>query len=190
MAQSFWYLWWGVRLQWFLNLERRPISQIPQYTCPIFHNAPFRTEMCTFLFWMVYCGIWDDYIVGFIRLFYSTLAITVANSPGCLNLLWHRVGSRYATGEYSRCGYITISWLDSYSIYPFSLGCLMTRSKQSCVKCSWRKIYQITTKYNKAHTTYTFGCVYVKKETVVYRLQMAQSIQYSWRCVCLSDLCN
>ena len=34
----------------------RPISQIPQCTCPISHNTPFRTEMCTFLFWMVHCN--------------------------------------------------------------------------------------------------------------------------------------
>ena len=27
-----------------------PISQIPQYTCLISHNTPFRTEMCPFLF--------------------------------------------------------------------------------------------------------------------------------------------
>ena len=32
-------------------------SQILQCTRPISHNAPFRTEMCTFLFWMVYCGV-------------------------------------------------------------------------------------------------------------------------------------
>ena len=45
----------------------RPISQIPQCTCSISHNAPFRTEMCTFLFWMVHCGIWDRCIVGFVN---------------------------------------------------------------------------------------------------------------------------
>ena len=33
-----------------------PNSQIPQFNRPISHNTPFRTEMCTFLFWMVYCG--------------------------------------------------------------------------------------------------------------------------------------
>ena len=37
----------------------RPISQIPQCTCSLSHNAPLRTEMCTFLFWMVHCGIWN-----------------------------------------------------------------------------------------------------------------------------------
>ena len=36
-----------------------PIWQIPQCICSISCNAPFRTEMCTFLFWMVHCGIWN-----------------------------------------------------------------------------------------------------------------------------------
>ena len=46
----------------------RQISQIPQCTCPISHNTSFRTEMCTFLFWMVH----DDicFILGFVRLAY------------------------------------------------------------------------------------------------------------------------
>ena len=37
----------------------------------ISHNTPFRAEMCTFLFWMVCCGIWGRCIVGFVRLVYS-----------------------------------------------------------------------------------------------------------------------
>ena len=50
------------------NLQGEPnwtISQIPQCTCPISYNAPFRTEMCTFRFWMVHCGIWNRCIMGF-----------------------------------------------------------------------------------------------------------------------------
>ena len=39
-------------------------------TCPLSHYVPFRTEMCTFLFWMVHCGIWDRYIVGFVSMVY------------------------------------------------------------------------------------------------------------------------
>ena len=45
----------------------KPISQIPEFTCSISHNAPFRTEMCTFLFWMEHCGIWDRCILGFVN---------------------------------------------------------------------------------------------------------------------------
>ena len=54
--------------------DNRPISLILQCTCPISHNAPFRTERCTFLFWMVHCGIWDRCIVGFVNLVYCIIA--------------------------------------------------------------------------------------------------------------------
>ena len=47
-----------------------PNSQISQWTCSIFHNAPLRTEICTFLFIMVNCGIWNRCIVGLVRLLY------------------------------------------------------------------------------------------------------------------------
>ena len=48
-----------------------PSSQILECTCSISHNAPFRTEMCTFLFWMGHCGIWNRCILGFVKLVYS-----------------------------------------------------------------------------------------------------------------------
>ena len=47
-----------------------PDSQIPECTCSISHNAPFRTEMCTFLFWMGHCGICYRCILGFLKLLY------------------------------------------------------------------------------------------------------------------------
>ena len=43
-----------------------PNSQIPECTCSISHNALFRTEMCTFLFWMEHYGIWNRCILGFV----------------------------------------------------------------------------------------------------------------------------
>ena len=48
-----------------------PNSQISECSCSISHNAPFRTEMCTFLFWMKHCGIWNRCILGFLKLIYS-----------------------------------------------------------------------------------------------------------------------
>ena len=42
----------------------------PHCTCPIPHNAPFRTEMYTFLFRIVHYGIWNRCIVGFVRLIF------------------------------------------------------------------------------------------------------------------------
>ena len=41
------------------------IQIIAQCICSISHNVPFRTEMCTFLFWMVHCGIGSRCIVWF-----------------------------------------------------------------------------------------------------------------------------
>ena len=45
--------------------------EIPQCTCSISRNAPFWTEMCTFLFWMVHCRIRNRCIVRFVKLLYS-----------------------------------------------------------------------------------------------------------------------
>ena len=50
--------------------RNRHNSQIPECTCSISHNAPFRTEMCTFLFWMEHCGIWNRCILGLVKLVY------------------------------------------------------------------------------------------------------------------------
>ena len=47
--------------------SNRPISQIPKCTCSISHNAPFRTEICTFLFRIEHCGIWNRCILGFVN---------------------------------------------------------------------------------------------------------------------------
>ena len=46
--------------------RNRPISLIPEHTCSISHNAPFRTETNTFLFWMEH-GIWNRCILGFVN---------------------------------------------------------------------------------------------------------------------------
>ena len=45
--------------------RNRPNSQIPQCIYPISHNALLRTEIHTYVFWMVHHGIWDRCIVGF-----------------------------------------------------------------------------------------------------------------------------
>ena len=43
------------------------LAHKPTCFCSISQNAPFRTEMCTFLFWMVHCGIWNRCNVGFMN---------------------------------------------------------------------------------------------------------------------------
>ena len=55
---------------WGNAVQNWPNSQIPQCIYPISHDAPFRTEMWTFRFWMVYCGIWNKCIVAFVKLVY------------------------------------------------------------------------------------------------------------------------
>ena len=67
----------------FANPMNRLFTQIPQCTCPISHNAPFIIEMCTFLFWMMHCGMWDKCIVGFVRLAYRLMHL----SPDKMS--WH-----------------------------------------------------------------------------------------------------
>ena len=47
---------------------KRPNPHIQQCTCPISHKASYKTDMCTFLFWTVHCGIWCRRIVGCVRL--------------------------------------------------------------------------------------------------------------------------
>ena len=56
-----------------------PVAQFPQCTSLTPHNAPFRTEMCTFLFWMMHCGIQDWCIVGFVRLIYFVVWSVIAS---------------------------------------------------------------------------------------------------------------
>ena len=59
----------------------------------LFHNAPFRTEMCTFLFLMVHCGIWDRCTTRVVRLVYIGTTIMLhcficarpVNEP-CMNM--------------------------------------------------------------------------------------------------------
>ena len=65
-------------------------SQMPECTCSISHNAPFRTEMCTFLFWMEHCGIRNTCILGFVKLVYcrwSILAQVIVLVPLNKNVL-------------------------------------------------------------------------------------------------------
>ena len=51
-----------------LYLKNRLISQIPQCTCSLSHNVPFRAKMCAFLFWMVHCVIWNRCIVRIVNM--------------------------------------------------------------------------------------------------------------------------
>ena len=60
------------------DLCNRPISHIPKGTHSISHNAPFRTEICTFLFWMEQCGILNRCILGFVKLVHYPVVLFVS----------------------------------------------------------------------------------------------------------------
>ena len=62
-----WWLGLSVLYDWDMT-SNSPNSQIPECTCSISHNALFRTEMSTFLFWMEYSGMWNWCILGFVKL--------------------------------------------------------------------------------------------------------------------------
>ena len=56
------------------QLHNWPNSQFPECTCSISQNAPFRTEMGTFLFWMEHSGTWNRCILRFVKLVYSRVS--------------------------------------------------------------------------------------------------------------------
>ena len=63
-------------------------NTIPKCPCSISHNAPFRTEMYTFLFWMEHCGIWSRGILGFVKLVYWSSYLKSMMSPGVVLFSW------------------------------------------------------------------------------------------------------
>ena len=56
---------------------------------PLFHNhnALFRTAMCTFLFWMVHCGIWKRCIMWFVDVV-CYLSLPPIPASGTQVLMW------------------------------------------------------------------------------------------------------
>ena len=68
----------------------RPISQIPQCICPVSRNAPFKTEMCAFIFWMLLYEIWDGYIVSLWDSRYTgnTGPVSLTGNPGLPAIPW------------------------------------------------------------------------------------------------------
>ena len=72
-----------------------PNSQIPECTCSTSHNASFRTEMCTFLFWMVHCGIWNGCILGFVKL----VNWVIIGAGNALSLIRRHTTTRTNTGS-------------------------------------------------------------------------------------------
>ena len=65
------FLWAAITYPcWTSVVVNWPNAQIPECSCSKSHKAPFRTEICTFLFWMKHCGIWNRCIMAFFKLVY------------------------------------------------------------------------------------------------------------------------
>ena len=89
-----------------------PYSQIPQCTYSISHNAPFRTEMCTFLFWMVYCLIcWPRFVSPYaiarpqcvkdpLKQLGGNALLLILSSWGWLRIISCRFFKRMQSGDY------------------------------------------------------------------------------------------
>ena len=67
-------------------LANWPNSQIPECTCLISHNVPFKTDMCSFLFWMEHYGMWNTCILGFVKLVYSLKCTWISGNTRVLVL--------------------------------------------------------------------------------------------------------
>ena len=100
-------------------------SQNADCTCSIFHNASFRTEMCTFLFWMLHCGIWDRCILGFVNIQVNCNANSwKASSVSLYIYLFHKdiqyIPRNMHTDFALLCFVVVIHWL----IFPYPSGLL------------------------------------------------------------------
>ena len=74
---------------------KKTISLIRRCTCPISHNAPFRPEMCIFMFWMMNCGIWDRCIMAFVNWFNCCCLLSDRRPPlSCVRRTFMDIGVR------------------------------------------------------------------------------------------------
>ena len=71
------------------SIKNWPNSQIPECTYSLSHNAPFRTEMCKYLFWIEHSGIWNWCILGFVKLVYWCLVPVSAQPSATLRRTCH-----------------------------------------------------------------------------------------------------
>ena len=53
-----------------------PVSRVPQCACWMTCSASSGAEVCTFLFWMVHCGMPGRCAVGWVRLVYHYYCLT------------------------------------------------------------------------------------------------------------------
>ena len=143
-------------------LANWPNLQIPEWTCSISHNAPFRTEMCTFLFWAVQSEICE------IGLLHTKFLKRYIERLGLLNMLYvdkvllkRRDWDIWGTGHYYYTDQIYISpsiyhiitnaaivleWLKSTFALTMSRRIMFEcceRNIPRCKVCSWWDIYHL-----------------------------------------------
>ena len=106
--------WVNIFTAYWVKNGNKPILQIPECNCSISHNAPFKTEMCTFLFWMGHCRIWNRCILGFwIRsihvgqCYYAVVHVVEhfvkpANHTDISRIKWSRM-EQIITSKFGRC---------------------------------------------------------------------------------------
>ena len=112
----------------------RPISQTPQSKCLIPHNTPFRTELCTFRFFIAHCWIWTNALwylcnwsLGHFRLkiYVILLACVSSDSPN-----WQR----------KMCNWALVSNIcnDSWLVkLRFNIWCLFCHRRYICKSCRY-----------------------------------------------------
>ena len=87
-------------------------------------NAPFRTEMCTFLFWMEHCGISNRCILGFVKL-----------------LFWYFVQAKVTYHQLCQnthtCPLIQISLIGKISFLKWHLFYRLTSESDTTVMSKW-----------------------------------------------------
>ena len=94
----------GVDTQWIAMLSIWDDIAIMWRHRPLSHNAPCRTEMCTFLFWTVYCGMWERCIVWDWWLTYKQQSPLVPPGSPAHTPAWAARGrTSHSRGNHGRC---------------------------------------------------------------------------------------
>ena len=110
-------------------IDNWPNLQIPGCTCSISHNVTFKTEVCTFLFWMLHCGIWNRCILGFVKLVYSSILTT---SLGCICRIMPSVRALRARGRLRVISPLSLTFCKRTSSTPLEHIRCKNNNKKHC----------------------------------------------------------
>ena len=119
--------WHSNQLVQFGKLMRLTNLQIPECTCSISHNAPFRTEMGTFLFWMAQipeCTCSISHNAPF-RTEMGTFLFWMAQIPECTCSISYNAPFRTEMGTF-------LFWMEHCEIWN---RCILGFVKLACCPC-------------------------------------------------------